>query len=146
MSCCCCYLCSRFFSIGAGFQMALWKVNCVKIVQCASTLVVNKIRQPQSNKQTDKHHAPDTLQTKVFISKHYHSLKAVSVIFSDSAVMVCPFQTCCLKKFKYMFFVKPPSVPDHPHMWSELHSQTTYLLRIEKSIQSSQKIKNINKM
>lgn len=75
----------RFFTRAARgkksfrlFFEQLYVKSC-KILQCASTLTVNKIRQPQSNKQTDKHRAPDTSRMKVIISKRS---KKLSVSFS----------------------------------------------------------------
>lgn len=78
------------FFIGAVTMvlMALSQVSIVEILQCASTLTVNKIRQPQSNKQTDKHHAPDTLQIKDISPVRRHSYCCFSPIFSCLVIIM----------------------------------------------------------
>lgn len=57
------------------------KKDKIKILLCASTLAVNRIRQPQSNKQTNRQtSATGTLQINV-ISKHYNSKKLMSLCY-----------------------------------------------------------------
>lgn len=57
------------------------KKDKIKILLCASPLAVNRIRQPQSNKQTNRQtSATGTLQINV-ISKHYNSKKLMSLCY-----------------------------------------------------------------
>lgn len=78
-------LCSSFFTLGQWwFHKCFWKAlkkDKIKILLCASTLAVNRIRQPQSNKQTNRQtSATGTLQINV-ISKHYNSKKLMSLCY-----------------------------------------------------------------